>query len=232
MEARPTDDLDTPTPEPELKSVQPGGEAAKRFFAGFCLVTLGALIGYGYLLPTKAHMRYMHELARHTAWGLSVVGERADLEPMRGQGTTWESWHQRAERAVEREENLEEIGPVVYFIAHGLTERGFPRSFTFRVVPNCGAIPLMIIYLAAVLLFPLPWWKRLAGAVGGVMLLYLINVTRLVMLAYIGAIDETPGDRWFTFAHEYVWQAVYLVIVVLVWLGWYTLATRTYGKRA
>ena len=89
----------------------------------------------------------------------------------------------------------------------------------------------MIIYLAAVLLFPLPWWKRAAGAVGGVVLLYVINVVRLVMLAYIGAIDESPGDRWFTFAHEYVWQAVYLVIVVLVWLGWYALATRPIGKR-
>jgi len=232
MEAETSGEEQTPKPEAEIRSVQPGREAAMRFFVGFCIVTLAALVGHGYTLSTHAHMRYMHELARHTSWGLSLIGERVDLEPMRRDASSWESWRERAELAVERGDNLEEIGPVIYFVLPGLTDEGFPHTFTFRVVPKCGAIPLMIIYLAAVLLFPLPWWTRIAGAFGGLAILYLINVVRLVVLAYIGAIDNTPGQRWFTFVHEYVWQAAYLVIVVLVWLGWYSLASRWERKRA
>ena len=80
------------------------------------------------------------------------------------------------------------------------------RRFSFTVVPDCGAIPSMSIFLAAVLAFPAAWWKRLAGAVGGVAILYGVNIVRLSTLGYIGAIDDSPDRKWFTFAHEYVWQ--------------------------
>ncbi len=92
------------------------------------------------------------------------------------------------------------------------------RSFSFIVVSECGAIEVMAIFLAAVLAFPAPWWKRLVGIVGGLPLMYLVNVFRLSVLGVIGALDQ--DGKWFKFAHEYVWQAVYIVFVVAVWLAW------------
>ncbi len=92
------------------------------------------------------------------------------------------------------------------------------RQFAFIVVSECGAIEVMAIFLAAVLAFPAPWWKRMAGIVAGLPLMYLVNVFRLSVLGVIGALD-TDG-KWFKFAHEYVWQAVYIVFVVAVWLAW------------
>lgn len=91
-------------------------------------------------------------------------------------------------------------------------------AFPFVVVSDCGAIPSMSIFLAAVLAFPCVFWKRLVGAVVGVPILYGVNVARLCCLAYIGAMDESR--QIFTFVHEYVWQGVYVIFVVAVWLLW------------
>jgi exosortase/archaeosortase family protein len=78
----------------------------------------------------------------------------------------------------------------------------------------------MSIFLAAVLAFPTAWPRRLVGAVGGLAVLYGINVLRLATLGYIGAIDDSPGQRWFNFIHEYVWQGIFIVFVVAVWMIW------------
>ncbi|MCX5771371.1 MAG: archaeosortase/exosortase family protein, partial [Candidatus Hydrogenedentes bacterium] len=96
--------------------------------------------------------------------------------------------------------------------------------FTFVVVPDCGAIPTMVIFVAAVLAFPTRWWKKLLGVLLGVPFLYGINTLRLSVLAVIGAWDR--GGEIFKFAHEYVWQGIYIIFVVLVWLAWVELLVR------
>jgi len=97
-------------------------------------------------------------------------------------------------------------------------------AFSFVVVPDCGAIPTMVIFVAAVLAFPTRWWKKLLGVMLGVPFLYGINTLRLSVLAVIGAWDH--GGAIFKFAHEYVWQGVYIIFVVLVWLAWVELLVR------
>ncbi len=92
------------------------------------------------------------------------------------------------------------------------------KQFRFDVVPTCGATEIMAIFLAAILAFPATWRQRMAGLLLGIPTLYGINLLRLTCLAIIGAMDG--GGAWFNFAHEYVWQAVYVGIVVLLWLAW------------
>lgn len=98
--------------------------------------------------------------------------------------------------------------------------RELGRYFVFIVVPECGAIEVMAIFFAAVIAFPTRWWKKLIGLILGLPIMYFVNVFRLSCLAVVGAMDTTR-DRWvFNFAHEYVWQTVYIVFVVAVWLLW------------
>ena len=101
-------------------------------------------------------------------------------------------------------------------------EEGGPRlpeaMFIFVVIPDCGAIPTMVIYLAAVLAFPTRWWRRLAGVVAGLPILYGVNVFRLACLGVIGSYTG-PGEQ-FDFYHEYVWQGLYILFVVALWLIW------------
>ncbi|HOZ45468.1 MAG TPA: archaeosortase/exosortase family protein [Candidatus Hydrogenedentes bacterium] len=95
-------------------------------------------------------------------------------------------------------------------------------TFAFTVVPDCGAIPSMSIFLAAVVAFPTRWWKRVIGVVAGLPILYFVNCGRLACLATIGAWDYGQGHagKYFNFAHHYVWQGIYIVFVVAVWMIW------------
>ena len=99
--------------------------------------------------------------------------------------------------------------------------------FRFNVVPDCGALPSMAIFFAAVIAFPARMWKRLVGLLAGLPMLYLINVARLACLAVIGA--YWGNGKEFEFAHEYVWQAVYILFVVMIWLLWVELLVRPGG---
>ena len=76
----------------------------------------------------------------------------------------------------------------------------------------------MAIFIAAILAFPSRWWKKLVGIVTGTFLLYWINAFRLAFLGVIGALDE--GGPIFRFTHEYIWQGVYIVFVVAIWIAW------------
>lgn len=100
--------------------------------------------------------------------------------------------------------------------------------FPFTVVPECGAIPSMSIFISAVLAFPTRWWKRLTGVAAGIPILYGVNCLRLACLAVIGAWDYGTGQggKWFNFAHHYVWQGVYIVFVVAVWMMWVEFVVR------
>lgn len=91
-------------------------------------------------------------------------------------------------------------------------------QFNFVVIPDCGAIPSMAIFVAAVLAFPAAWWRRLAGILIGVPILYWVNAFRLAFLGVLGAWDS--GGPIFKFAHEYIWQGIYIIFVVAIWIGW------------
>lgn len=98
------------------------------------------------------------------------------------------------------------------------------REFTFRVVSECGAIEAMAIFFSAIIAFPTRWWKRVLGTIIGIPLLYLVNIMRLTCLGYIGAWDN--GGEIFSFAHEYVWQGLYIIFVVAIWLLWVEILVR------
>ncbi|MBI5091266.1 MAG: archaeosortase/exosortase family protein [Candidatus Hydrogenedentes bacterium] len=109
--------------------------------------------------------------------------------------------------------------PLVTFVYDpGSAGQKKPIEFRFRVAPECSAIPSMILYLAAVLAFPAGWRARFIGLFGGMPILYLVNILRLACLGIIGALTE--GGPWFKFSHEYVWQGIYVVFVVAVWMAW------------
>jgi len=102
------------------------------------------------------------------------------------------------------------------------------RFFSFIVVPECGAIEVMAIFLAAVLAFPAGWRARAWGVAIGLPIMYAVNIGRLACLACIGALDSS--GRWFTFCHEYVWQAVYVIFVVVVWMAWVEFGVRRVAR--
>jgi exosortase/archaeosortase family protein len=136
-----------------------------------------------------------------------------------------------SERAVAMERLLRELKPMRERLnqvrsdpAHADDDPTY--NFHFIVVSECGAIEVMSIFFAAVVAFPTLWWKRLLGILAGVPIMYLVNILRLTCLAVIGAYDPAM----FRFAHEYLWQAVYIIFVVVVWMLWVEYVVRDRSK--
>jgi exosortase H (IPTLxxWG-CTERM-specific) len=81
---------------------------------------------------------------------------------------------------------------------------------------GCNGLEVMIILLAAVLAFPATWKQRLAGLAIGFVAIQGLNLLRIISLFYLIQWDRAI----FQFAHEYLWQALIMLDVLVVWLLW------------
>ncbi len=89
-------------------------------------------------------------------------------------------------------------------------------GFAVEIKNNCNAIYEIGLYAAAVWAYPATKLQRLMGIALGAVVLYLINLLRVLCLLALGV--YWPGG--FQAAHLYVWQALFLAVVAACWLGW------------
>ncbi len=159
-------------------------------------------------------------------WQSGIYRQIRDLEAtIRTESTADSAWpeSEAGQAAQERMRELREAQQTVAGADEG-RKRLRGDEFTFVVIPECGAIEIMAIFFAAVIAFPTRWWKRLLGVLLGLPVMYAVNVFRLAVLAFIGAVDHSR--EWFDFTHEYIWQTVYIIFVIVSWLLWVELIVR------
>ena len=89
-------------------------------------------------------------------------------------------------------------------------------GFAISIEAGCNGIEAAIILIAAMLAFPAPWKHRFVGILAGLTAVQALNVARVVSLFYIGQWNFTA----FQWAHLYVWQALIMLDVLVVWLVW------------
>jgi exosortase/archaeosortase family protein len=75
---------------------------------------------------------------------------------------------------------------------------------------GCNGLETVMIYSIAVIAFPAAWKKKLVGIVGGFVLLQIINILRIVGLAY-AAVNMKPV---FEILHIYVAQGIMIAIAL------------------
>lgn len=92
---------------------------------------------------------------------------------------------------------------------------GMP-GFSVEIANNCNAVYEIGLYAAAVFAFPTPLRQRVAGFLIGMLVLYAVNLLRIMSLLALGR--YWPGG--FQAAHLYVWQALFLAVVAACWFGW------------
>ena len=90
------------------------------------------------------------------------------------------------------------------------------NGFGVAIQPGCNGVEACIILIAAILAFPAPWRPKLAGLAIGILAVQAVNVLRIVSLFYLGQWNM----QWFEFAHLYLWQALIMLDVLVVWLLW------------
>lgn len=94
---------------------------------------------------------------------------------------------------------------------------GIP-GFAVEIKNNCNAIYEIGLYASAVCAYPATVRQRTLGLLIGGSLLYLVNLIRVLTLIALGRY----WPEGFQFAHLYLWQALFLALVAVCWIGWTT----------
>ena len=89
-------------------------------------------------------------------------------------------------------------------------------GFGVSIEPGCNGVEAYIVLIAAILAFPAPWRHRIIGLVIGFIAIQGLNMVRVISLFYLGQWNQQA----FTFFHEYLWQGLIMLDVLVVWLLW------------
>lgn len=111
------------------------------------------------------------------------------------------------------------LGAVVSVLAPDARTEGADvsaRGLHFEIVGDCTPLMPAIVLAAACLSFPARWRWRLAGVLGGSVVLWIYNQLRLVVLFAVGW--QWPAA--FEFVHVYLWQTFTLIVVFLLFVAW------------
>jgi len=99
-------------------------------------------------------------------------------------------------------------------VAHG--DDIVVNTLVMNVNHECTGIFVCILFASFVLAYPASWRARLTGLVVGIPLFFAVNVIRLATLARI---VEIYPDTFF-YLHEYVWQGILTVFVLVGSIAW------------
>jgi exosortase H (IPTLxxWG-CTERM-specific) len=105
--------------------------------------------------------------------------------------------------------------------ASGNVLRSAANGFAVSIEAGCNGVEATLVLVAAMLSFPAPWRKKLAGLAIGIVAVQSLNIVRVISLFYLGQWNY----RVFEWAHLYVWQALIMLDVLIVWVVWVRLVT-------
>ena len=88
--------------------------------------------------------------------------------------------------------------------------------FSIEIGHECTAIVPMVLLICAVMAYPSRFKTKTICIGGGIVLLFLLNLMRVVSLYYIGI----WAPAYFETAHFIVWQSLMILAVVAMWLFW------------
>ena len=90
------------------------------------------------------------------------------------------------------------------------------KSMVININHECTGVFVYMLFVSFVLAYPAPWMGRFAGLAIGMPLIFAVNVLRLATLARV--VEIYP--QAFFYLHEYVWQGIFTVLVLLAAIAW------------
>ena len=101
-------------------------------------------------------------------------------------------------------------------ISQGIILRDADSGFAVAIQSGCNGVEATIVLIAAMIAFPSPWKMKLIGITVGFIAIQVMNLARIITLFYLGQWNETA----FQWAHLYIWQALIMLDVLIVFLIW------------
>ncbi len=84
------------------------------------------------------------------------------------------------------------------------------------VVRGCDGAGILFLLAAALLAFSMPWPRKLLGVLYGIVLVYLLNLARIVGLYFVAAYARD----WFVVLHTLIVPLMLIVIISLFFSWW------------
>jgi len=101
-------------------------------------------------------------------------------------------------------------------VSQGVILSDLQSGFSVAIRAGCNGVEASIVLIAAILAFPTGWRPKLAGVGIGLLAIQLLNLARIISLFYLGQWNTTA----FEWAHLYVWQALIILDVLILFLLW------------
>lgn len=101
-------------------------------------------------------------------------------------------------------------------IVKGVDIMNTANGFAVSIQAGCNGVEAAIVLVAAILAFPAPCAAKLIGVIGGFLSVQVFNILRIISLFYLGQWHAEA----FNWAHLYVWQALIMLDVLVVFLLW------------
>lgn len=101
-------------------------------------------------------------------------------------------------------------------VAQGKVLTSPASGFGVSIEPGCNGVEAFIVLSAALLAFPSRWVDKLWGLLMGFVAIQALNIVRVISLFYLGQWNRDIFD----FAHNYLWQGLIMLDVLIVWLLW------------
>lgn len=95
-------------------------------------------------------------------------------------------------------------------------------AFSMNIAYGCDALEPTFLFVVVVLAYPSVWGRKLIGALIGILLLYTTNIVRLVTLFWTG----TYKREYFELLHIEIWQALFIILALALFVVWVSLAER------
>jgi len=111
--------------------------------------------------------------------------------------------------------------------ARVLTWTGYPvaaegpaliwKGIVVSIRRGCDGLEAAILLISACLAYPARWKSKLLGTLAGFVVIFVLNLVRIVVLAYLGF---TGTQENFDFAHVYVAQFAVIAVTMVFWIFW------------
>jgi exosortase/archaeosortase family protein len=85
---------------------------------------------------------------------------------------------------------------------------------SISIARGCDAVEAMALFVSTTLAFPMNWKRKIIGLFTGLILLFIINIVRIVSLYFIGIHSKS----YFETMHAQVWPVIIIIFATLIWV--------------
>ncbi|MGE5424347.1 MAG: archaeosortase/exosortase family protein [Syntrophothermus sp.] len=92
----------------------------------------------------------------------------------------------------------------------------FANGYSLEVTFGCSGIKQILQFVVLMMIFPGPWKHKLWYIPMGAVIVFLVNVLRILLLCVV--MNYLP--RYFNFTHDYPLRVIFYVVIFILWGIW------------